>query len=795
MTSQNLPNDNSLIEQQRFQLLISAIRDYAIYMLDSGGHVVSWNLGAERFKGYKGEEIIGQHFSRFYTSEDRAEGLPAIALKTAETEGKFETEGWRLRKDGSRFWASVVIDPIRSNDGRLLGFAKITRDIGERRASEEALRQSEQQFQLLVQGVTDYAIYMLDKSGNITNWNAGAQRIKGYTQAEVLGTHFSRFYTPEDQANGIPKLALATAMRDGRFEQEGWRLRKDGSRFLAHVIIDLIRNSMGEFVGYAKITRDITARQEAALVLKRTEEALQHAQKMETLGKLTGGVAHDFNNLLQVIFGNLQLLSREVRGNERAERRVQNALAGVSRGAKLASHLLAFARRQALDPKVVNIGRFIFTMEDILQRALGEAVEVEMVVGGGLWNCSVDIAQVENALLNLAINARDAMKGVGKLTVEIGNAFLDDAYARAHAEVSPGQYVMLAVSDTGSGMSAEVIRQAFEPFFTTKPEGQGTGLGLSMVYGFVKQSGGHIKIYSELSHGTTVKIYLPRSNETEDVIVSVDNKPVVGGSETILVAEDDEQVRATVVEILSELGYQVLRADDAASALAIVQSGIKIDLLFTDVVMPGPMRSPELARKAREVAPGLAVLFTSGYTQNAIVHGGRLDPGVELLPKPYSREDLARRVRQVIANQQHRSQPLEVPSEPHRPSLSPNGDVSVSPLKILLVEDDDLIRSATAELLHDIGHSVTQAATGKWALERLSEEAFEVLIVDIGLDDIAGDVLAKVALEKQPSMSIVFATGQEIRGAFPKAVILRKPYDLGALKMALRGVISNRGEA
>lgn len=641
-----LPDDRRMMELQRFELLVSAIHDYAIYMLDANGNVVSWNTGAARFKGYAAEEIIGQHFSRFYLPEDREAGVPDRALKTAEAEGTFQAEGWRVRKDGSRFWANVVIDPIYTPDRRLLGFAKITRDVGERKAAEEALRKREQEFRLLVEGVTDYAIYMLDPSGLITTWNAGAERIKGYTRAEVIGTHFSKFYTPEDQESELPKRALATALVEGRFEQEGgWRVRKDGSRFLAHVVIDPIHDSHGNFVGYAKITRDVTERQAAAETLKRTERALLQAQKMETIGKLTGGVAHDFNNLLQVIAGNLQLLAREVVGNERAERRVQNALEAVRGGARLAGHLLAYGRRQALEPKVVNLGRFLFTLDDMLQRALGETVEVQTLVAEGLWNTCADLAQVENAVLNLAINARDAMEGVGKLTIEIGNALLDEAYALVHAEVNPGEYVMLAVSDTGSGMSPEVIAQAFEPFYTTKPEGKGTGLGLSMVYGFVKQSGGHVKIYSELGHGTTVKLYLPRSKDLEQSITPTGSTPAVGGTETILVAEDDDQVRGTVMDTLQELGYQVLAASDAESALAIIRSGIKIDLLFTDVVMPGPLRSLDLARMARGYLPNIAVLFTSGYTQNAIVHGGRLDAGVELLSKPYSREDLARRIR------------------------------------------------------------------------------------------------------------------------------------------------------
>ncbi|GAA4338290.1 PAS domain-containing sensor histidine kinase [Variovorax defluvii] len=647
-------NEAHLSDLHRFQLLVSAIHDYAIYMLDPEGRVVSWNAGAQRFKGYTEAEIRGQHFSRFYTPEDQAAGIPQLALQSAAANGRFEAHGWRVRKDGTRFWANVVIDPIHAEDGRLIGFAKITRDISEQKAAADALRRSEQEFRLLVQGVTDYAIYMLDPAGRVTNWNAGAQRITGYAKDEILGEHFSRFYTPEDRASGLPDIALKAATTQGRYEHEGWRLRKDGSKFLAQALIEPLRDAEGQFVGYAKITRDITEKQEAAAALKRTEQALVQAQKMEAIGKLTGGVAHDFNNLLQVIAGNLQLLARDIAGNERAERRLQGALSGVKRGAKLASQLLAFGRRQPLEPKVVNLGRLLGATSDLFRRTLGDAVEVETVIAGGLWNTFVDVAQVENALLNLLINARDAMNGIGKLTLEVGNASLDEAYARAHADVVAGQYVLIAVSDTGSGMTPDVMAQAFDPFFSTKPEGKGTGLGLSMVYGFVKQSNGHVKIYSEPGLGTTVKLYLPRSHEAEDLPAATETRHASGGQETILVAEDDEEVCATVVDTLSELGYRVLKAHDGESALAIIQSGIPIDLLFTDVVMPGTLRSPDLARKARERIPGIAVLFTSGYTQNAIVHGGRLDPGVDLLTKPYSREDLAWKVRQVLANQASR---------------------------------------------------------------------------------------------------------------------------------------------
>jgi len=393
------------------------------------------------------------------------------------------------------------------------------------------------------------------------------------------------------------------------------------------------------------------------------EAQLRQAQKMEAVGRLTGGIAHDFNNVLQVISGSLQLLMRDIVGNVRGEQRVKTAISAVDRGSRLASQLLAFGRRQPLAPKVVNLGRLIRGIGDMLLRALGEGIEIDTIIAGGLWNTFVDGAQVENAILNLAINSRDAMNGHGKLTIEAGNASLDDSYASQHEEVTPGQYVMLAVTDTGSGIPPELMERVFEPFFTTKAEGQGTGLGLSMVYGFVKQSGGHIKIYSEVGQGTTIRIYLPRSRQSEDIASNVEQVTAAGGTEAVLVVEDDDAVRATVVDMLSDMGYRVLKARDAQSALVIVESGVPIDLLFTDVVMPGPLRSPELALKARQRIPTIAVLFTSGYTENAIVHGGRLDDGIALLSKPYNRDALARKIRHVLSEQQQRNSGRSVGGE------------------------------------------------------------------------------------------------------------------------------------
>ena len=481
--------------------------------------------------------------------------------------------------------------------------------------------------------------------------NAGIPNVVGQKLREMVPDEADAWIARYGEVlrTGEPIRFEQELVATGRYlELSAFRLGSAADRLVAVLFKDATARRAAE-----KELRSLNETLEARVVeeigeRRAAEVALQRAQKMESIGKLTGGVAHDFNNLLQIVSGNLQLLQSDVTGNERAERRIANAMAGVQRGAKLASQLLAFGRRQPLEPKVINIGRLIVGMEELLRRSIGEAVEMETVVSGSLWNVFADPTQIENAVLNLAINARDAMDGHGKLTIEVQNAFLNDDYAAKAADIAPGQYVMIAVSDTGSGISPDIIEQVFEPFFTTKAEGKGSGLGLSMVYGFVKQSGGHVKIYSEIGEGTTLKLYLPRVHDSEDVVSGPELLDMSGGTETILVVEDDEEVRATVSELLRELGYDVLTARDAASALPILESGVKIDLLFTDVVMPGPLRSPELARKAKQRIPDIGILFTSGYTENAIVHGGRLDPHVSLLTKPYTRQMLAARIREAL---------------------------------------------------------------------------------------------------------------------------------------------------
>lgn len=446
---------HDLTDEQRFHYLISGIRDYAIYMLDTDGHVSSWNSGARRFKGYEAPEILGQHFSRFYTPEDRESGLPARALATALTEGKYEAEGWRVRQDGTRFWASVIIDPIYDEHGALLGYAKITRDITEKKKAQDALRASEERFRLLVQGVSDYAIYMLSPEGVVSNWNVGAQRIKGYSEQEIVGQHFSRFYTEPDRASGLPARALGTAVREGRYEAEGWRQRKDGTSFWAHVIIDAIHDESGELIGFAKVTRDLTEKKAAADALAEANAALFQAQKMESIGQLTGGIAHDFNNLLSVLSSGLEVLT--LRGAVSDMKTLDSMRRAIDRGATLTQQLLAFARQQPLQPETHSVNRLVSGFESVLRRAVHAAIEFEVHLAPEIRSTVIDSARFESALLNLVVNARDAMPEGGRIRIETANVELKEREVNG---LAPGSYVQVTVSDTGTGMSPETAQRA-----------------------------------------------------------------------------------------------------------------------------------------------------------------------------------------------------------------------------------------------------------------------------------------------------------------------------------------------
>jgi PAS domain S-box-containing protein len=502
----------------------------------------------------------------------------------------------------------------------------------------------EAQFQLLVQAVTDYAIFMLDPEGRVVSWNPGAARAKGYAAEEILGEHFSRFYTEEDRRDGRPAQALETAAAQGRYEAEGWRVRKDGSRFWANVVIDPIRDETGHLLGFAKITRDITERH----ALEEAKNRLYYAQKLETVGQLTAGVAHEFNNLLTAILGSLDFITR-LTEDSRVNRFADTAQRAAGRGAKLVSQLLAFSRRQTLQPQTSNINELIRMFEELLRQAGKETIRLELDLDPDLWLSDLDRAQFQSALLNLVINARDAMQGGGTLTIETRNIDIDARRAAELSEIAPGAYVMVVVRDTGTGMAAEVKARAIEPFYTTKEVGKASGLGLSQAYGFARQSNGQIEIDTEIGRGTIVRLYLPRSASTAGVDAGRQSR---AGPGRVLVVEDDPDVLEVAVETLRSLGYEVHSATSAPEALTLLQCNVPIDVLFTDIVMPRGMNGIELAREARRLRPHIALLLASGYAEEAL----GLSNEMTFLAKPYRLPELADRLKALVgAAGDHRS--------------------------------------------------------------------------------------------------------------------------------------------
>jgi len=633
--------DSSLTDDP-FRLLVQSIVDYAIYLLDPNGYVTSWNAGAERIKGFQTNEIIGKHFSTFYTEEDRKAGVPEKVLETARKKGKFDGEGWRVRKDGSRFWASVVIDRINDANGKLIGFAKITRDMTEKRATQQALLESEQRFRILVQGVTDYAIFMLDPEGRVTNWNAGAARIKGYSAEEIVGEHFSRFYTPEDLDVGVPKKALETARETGRYEAEGWRVRKDGTRFWAAVVLDAIRDEDGQLIGFAKVTRDMTEKREAQLRLEESREQLFRSQKMEALGQLTGGLAHDFNNLLTAILGACELAVRNAGNPEKLRRMLDGVRNSAQRGANLTKQLLAFARAQQLEIKQIDLKDFFGDVTTLIRPSLRSNIDVITELSDLVWPVDADAGALELAILNLAFNARDAMRDGGTLKINAQNVVLN-----GEPEGLKGEHVALKVSDTGSGMTPEVMERVFEPFFTTKGFGEGTGLGLSQVFGFAKQIGGAVTVESKPNEGASFTLYLPASRGANAAETRANGATALG---RVLIVEDDTFVAELAAGMMNELGFECTIAHSAKEALERLAGGEKPKLIFSDVIMPGGISGIELARKVRDRFPELPVLLTTGYSEQvAGTHG------FPVLQKPYEMNALANALgnilkREIVAN-------------------------------------------------------------------------------------------------------------------------------------------------
>jgi PAS domain S-box-containing protein len=550
-------------------------------------------------------------------------------------------------RKGEQAWFDISYSPVFEADGSIGGVLCIVSETTRRVLAEQEIRADRARLWTLARD----PFLVADTNGVWLAASPAWTEILGWSEEELVGSTSEWMEHPEDIARTRQEIAtLADGRATLRFENRFRTKDGDYRHFSWTAVPD------GDLL-YC-VARDVTEQRAHARALAETEAALRQAQKMETLGQLTGGVAHDFNNLLQIVTGNLELVQRGLdpadgHDQARLRRAADNAMHGAQRAATLTQRLLAFSRRQPLAPERIDPNRLVSGMSEMLNRALGETIEIETIQSARAWPIEIDVNQMENALLNLAVNARDAMPGGGKLTLEVANTHIDAHYAAQEAEVTPGQYILISVSDTGEGMDADTLSHAIEPFFTTKEVGRGTGLGLSMVYGFVKQSGGHIRVYSEPGHGTTVKIYLPRfhgplpDNDTGTVHHAC--PPDCQGNETILVCEDDEKVRAYAVDVLRELGYRVIEAGHGPGALAALDAAEgPIDLLFTDVVLPGGMTGADVAREARARQPGLKVLFATGYARNAIIHHGRLDPGVELLTKPFTFADLSTKIRAIL---------------------------------------------------------------------------------------------------------------------------------------------------
>ena len=504
-----------------------------------------------------------------------------------------------------------------------------------------------ERFKILVEAITDYAVYMLDPKGHVVSWNAGAQRIKGYQPSEIIGEHFSRFYTQEDRENGEPQRALKRAAEEGHFEKEGWRIRKDGTRFWASVVIDAIRDHSGTLIGFAKITRDISEKKKAERALEEARDALFQAQKMEVIGQLTGGIAHDFNNLLMVIMSSLDLLRKRLPDDERLLSLIDNATEGVNRGTSLIQRMLSFARRQDLDQKPVNLHELVFEMTELLQRSLGPSIVIESRFPMGLSRIRTDSNQLESALLNLAVNARDAMPAGGPLII---SAREENLVQGNSLRLAPGKYVCLSLDDKGQGMTPDTLSRATEPFFTTKGVGKGTGLGLSMVQGFAEQSGGRLRLKSERGAGTTAEIWLPADETMDETKLSetlqTTTSPQTAKSQdlTVLAVDDDILVRMGTVAMLEDLGHTVREANSGEEALNILAQGTKIDLVVTDQAMPR-MTGVQLAEAILAEKPNLPIILATGYAELPTGLGSTLPR----LSKPFSQEQLALAMSEAIA--------------------------------------------------------------------------------------------------------------------------------------------------
>ena len=640
MTATQQRSAATLTDDARHRLLVNAITDYAITMLDASGIVSSWNLGAKRFKGYEQAEILGQHFAVFYTEEDRRNGLPARALETAARD-RFEDEGWRVRKDGSRFWAHVAIDAIRDDGGNHLGFAEVTCNLSERQSVKDALRRSEGQFRHLVQSVREYAICLLDTDGRISSWNAGAQRIKGYDPDEVIGRHFSIFFTQEDQERGEPARTLEEAVRDGRFETEGWRVRKNGDLFLADVTISPVSDDNGSIIGFAQIIRDMTVAKQVQLDLDRAREELLLAQRMEAVGQLTGGVAHDFNTIFREILRGLETAQRSLPEDPDIVPHVENAMHAARRGRALTQRMMALAERQELIAERVDLPVLLHGMADLLQRTMGPSVVVELRFPSTLAAVNVDPNQLALVIVNLLRNSRDAMPDGGTIIVD-GRE--DAVNSKEGGVPNAHRFVCLSVTDRGDGMDGDTLKRATEPFFTTKGVGKGTGLGLSMAQSFAAQSGGQFVLRSKIGDGTVAELWLPVAAEparTEpDSVMTPEEaqrQPASSQALVVLAVDDDRLALMNTTTMLNRLGHRVYTALSGQQALDVIRREAGINLLIIDHALPD-MTGADLAEAVRTDWPLVPILFATPLADASLLQ----------VAKPFRETDLSQAITRVV---------------------------------------------------------------------------------------------------------------------------------------------------
>ncbi len=641
--------------EERLRLVIEGAKDHVIVTVDTGGIITSWSAGATAVLGWSGDEAVGQSISMIFTDEDRASGADVRELAAAARDGSATDERWHIKKNGHPVFLSGSMHPLIADvQGHDQGFIKIARDETERQKARQDLERwnATLEQQVAERTADRNRLWQLSSDlmlvasfdGDIEAVNPAWTRILGWSEAELIGVSLFSLIHPEDLDHTITGASgIASGQTYARFENR-YRHKNGSYR-------DIVWAAGPGDEKIIAVGRDSTEERAAAKALTVAEDQLRQAQKMEAVGQLTGGLAHDFNNLLTGMMGNLELLQlRLARGRlDDAERFILAAQGAGRRAASLTQRLLAFSRRQTLDPKATDVNRLIVGMEDLLRRTVGPTNNIEVIGAAGLWTAMIDATQLESAILNLCINARDAMPDGGRLTIETGNKWLDDHAARER-DLPAGQYLSICVTDTGTGMTPETIERAFEPFYTTKPIGQGTGLGLSMIYGFARQSNGQVRIYSEVGEGTTICVYLPRYMgeallpEEEEALAAAAS----ASGETILVVDDEASIRHLIDEVLDEIGYTVIGAADGASGIKVLQSGAKIELLITDVGLPNGMNGRQVADAARTLRPGLKVLFITGYAENAAVGNGHLEPGMELLTKPFTMQALALKVADMM---------------------------------------------------------------------------------------------------------------------------------------------------